>query len=431
MQLSLGDLLERRLLVTVSTALAAVVIFQATEVCVANRRIQSGQLASIQRGAALLPGNGEAWDRVGRFWQFNFANPDPATAVTAYEKAVRDDPNSSYYWMDLAGAYEDVGDLARARKAFERAEVVYPASSSVAWSYGNFLVRRQDYSAGYQKIRRALAVDKGLIPLAISRTWRSSEDVNVLLDEALPPTTDAYFQALRFLTAINRIDEALAVWKRLVSLGQPLALSDSFSFLDALIGSDRSDDAVRVWGEALARAGITNGETANRSFVWNGDFSRDFANGGLDWRWTSPVGAAASFDSSPPSKSGRSLRLDFSGGLNLALDSPIQFVPVQPSAPYRFHAYLRTDGITTDRGVQISVFDPNHAGAVNVLTDNFTGSHPWSAVEMDFTTGPETHFLAIRVVRMPSRMFENKLGGSALIADVSLLRSGKPSHAAS
>jgi hypothetical protein len=418
------------LLLAVSSAIAAVLTFQAAEVWVAHRQIQSGHLGSIESGAALLPGNGEAWDRVGRFWQFDFANPDASMAVRAYQRAVRDDPNSSYYWMDLAGACEDVGDVAGAQKAFERAEAVYPASALVAWTYGNFLVRRQDYSAGYQMIRRAVAADKGLIPLAISRTWRASEDVNVLLDEALPPTADAYFQALRFLTAINRIDEALAVWKRLVSLGQPLALSDSFSFLDALIGSDRSDDTVRVWGEALARAGITNGETAKQSFVWNGDFSRDFANGGLDWRWTSPVGAAASFDSSPPSKSGRSLRLDFSGGLNLALDSPIHFVPVQSSAPYHFHAYVRTDNITTDRGVQISVFDPNHSGAVNALTDNFTGSHPWSAVEMDFTTGPETHFLAIRVVRMPSRMFENKLGGSALIADVSLARSGKPSHAA-
>jgi hypothetical protein len=51
--------------------------------------------------------------------------------------------------------------------------------------------------------------------------------------------------------------------------------------------------------------------------IWNGDFSRDFGNGGLDWRWNAPLGVAASFDSPPPSKAGRSLRLDFSGGLKL------------------------------------------------------------------------------------------------------------------
>jgi hypothetical protein len=425
MQLSLEDSGERWALLGLSSVLCAILVFQASESWIADRRMRSGKLASIERGAELQPGNGEAWDRVGRFWQLDFTNPDSSMAAKAYEKAVHDDPNSSYYWMDLASAYEEMGDAKRAQEAFERAETVYPASALVSWNYGNFLVRRRDYSEGYRRIRRAVATDKGLLPLAISRTWRSSEDVNVLLNDALPATPDAYLQALDFLTSNNQPDAAVIVWKRLMALGKPLALPATFPFLDTLIGLDRPDDALRAWREALASAGLSGEAGAGQSLIWNGDFSRDLANGGLDWRWSAPLGAAASFDSAPPGVNGRSFRLDFSGGMNIDLEEPAEFVPVQPDRSYHFHAYLRTDEITSDRGVQFHLTDPNHRDAVNVLTDNFTGTRSWTAVDADLTTGPRTHFLAVRLMRTPSRMFDNKLGGTVWIAGVSLTPGGR------
>ena len=374
MQLSLEGSGERWALLSLSSALCAMLIFQASESWIADRRMRSGNLALIERGAELQPGNGEAWDRVGRFWQLDFTNPDSSMAVKAYERAVRDDPNSSYYWMDLASAYEEMGDVKRAQEAFERAEAVYPASALVEWNYGNFLVRRRDYAEGYRRIQKAVATDRGLLPLAISRTLRSSEDVNVLLDEALPATPDAYLQALDFLTSNNQPDAAVAVWKRLMALGKPLPLPATFPFLDTLIGLDRPEDALRAWQEALASAGLSGAAGSGESLIRNGDFSRDLANGGLDWRWSAPLGTAASFDSAPPGVTGRAFRLDFSGGMNIDLEEPAEFVPVQPGRSYHFRAYLRTDEITSDRGVQFHLTDPNHRDAVNVLTDNFTGT---------------------------------------------------------
>jgi tetratricopeptide (TPR) repeat protein len=428
MQLSLEDARERWVLLAVSSIISAVLIFQASEVWIADRRVQSGKLPSMERGAELLPGNGESWDRVGRFWQLDFANPDLSKAASAYEKAVRDDPASSYYWMDLASAYEDAGDLKRAREAFERAGDVYPLSALVAWNYGNFLVRRHDYSEGYKKIQKAVAADRSLLPLAISRTWRSSEDVNVVLNDALPATPEAYLKALAYFTSIQKIEEALVVWKRLVALGKPLALPAAFPLLDTLIGLDRSDEALRVWNEALTSAGLPGEATAGRSSIRNGDFSRDLANGGLDWRWKAPPGAAAAFDSAPPSQTGRSLRVDFNGGVNVDLGEPAEYVLVHPGRKYHFHAYLRTDGITTDQGVQFQLIDPNHANAVNGLTEDFTGTHPWTGVDADVTSGAQTHFILVRLIRTQSNMFDSKVSGTAWIAGVSLTPAEQPGH---
>jgi tetratricopeptide (TPR) repeat protein len=426
MQIWLDNARERSFLLILACAIAVILTFEATQMWIASHRMLSGELDPMLAGVALVPGNGEAWDRVGRFLQFDFANPDPARAVSEYQKAVHDDPNSSYYWMDLASAYEDLGEFDQAQESYRRAQAVYPISAMVAWNYGNFLVRRQKDSEGYAKIQEAVRQDPKLLPLAISRVWRSTENVSILLDRALPPTQEAYLQSLTFFTSFDLLDADMVVWRRLVSLGKPFPPADAFPFLDKLIMGDRAQDAQRAWKETMTLMGLFQGGTPNGSLVSDGNFAGDFALGGLGWRWNAPLGVVIGFDSPPPGQSGRSVRLDFGGGSNLSLDMPAQFVPIDPDHAYHFHSSIRTDQITTESGVRVSIVDPNHARAVNVVSDNFTGSHPWTEVDLDLHTGPQTHFLLIRLIRDPSRLFDNKLSGTAWIAGVSLA-SGKAS----
>jgi len=408
-----------RATLVVSIFMAILIFYQAAKIWLADYRVQSGQLDLMERGAALEPGNAEGWDRLGRMRQWDLMNPDPLRAVADLERAVKDDPLSAHDWIDLGAAYEDAGDIPRARAAFERAVSVYPSSGEVAWLYGNFLLRRQEYDAGYAQMQRAVRADPALLPLVITRTWRSNQDIQILLDRVVPPEASAYFQALDFLATNHQLDAALVVWQRLLAQGKPITLSRAFPFLAELIQQERSEDARRVWLEALAAAGLPHEPPRNQSLVWNGDFSHDFANGGLDWHWDGPLGVVVDFDSAPSGRSGRSLRLDFSGGINVDLSEPYQYVPVEPSHAYRFHAYLRTQSLTTESGARMSIQEPFHRSP-ELLSENLMGSHPWTSVDADVTTGPETHFLRIRLRRIPSRLFDNKLGGSMWLADVSL-----------
>ena len=431
MEITLRTTARRGGLVLLSLATAAILISQASVLWLASHRLDSEQVELMERGAALTPGDGSTWDRVGRLHQWDFVHPDLSTAINDFQKAVQDDPRSAHYWMDLAGAYEAAGDDARAREAYSRAKAVYPASGEVAFHYGNFLLREQQYPAAFAELRKAVRADPTLLPLAISRTWRSTEDINELVDQVLPANTDGYLQAVDFFASSNQAEPALAVWQRLVALKQPFALPRAFPFIDELIHEDRADDAARVWREALAAAGMPHVDPPNHSLVWDGDFGSEFANGGLDWRWTGVLGAEISFDSTPPGTGSRSVRLDFTGGSNLALTEPAQYVPVESGRGYHFHALMRTDGITTESGIRLSLTDPNHSNAANLTTENFTGSRAWTPVDADLTTGPQTHFLLLRLLRIPSRLFDNKLGGTAWIADVSLLPSRAPTEPSS
>ncbi|MGA8144866.1 MAG: tetratricopeptide repeat protein [Candidatus Acidiferrales bacterium] len=411
----------------VCLTLAATISFQAVRIWLADYRVHTDRIDQMERGVSLEPGNAAAWDRLGRIRQTDFENPDPGGAVRDFQKAVQHDPLSADYWMDLAGAYESTGNVPLAREAFNRARAAYPASAQVAWIYGNFLLRQDETGEGFAQINQAARTDPSLVPLAISRTWHSSQDVNLLLDRVLPANVDAYFQAIDFMASSREAAPALVIWQRILSLGKPIALPRSFPLLELLIQSDRAEDASRVWREALGAAGLPHDEPANHSLIWNGDFARDFENGGLGWRWNSSFGVAIDFDAAPPT-GGRSVRLDFGGGANLDLTQPLEFVPVEPARSYHFHASIRTEGITTESGVLFAITDPNHYRAINVLTENLTGSHVWTAADTDFSTGPETHFVLVQLRRFQSRLFENKLGGTAWIGNLSLTPSNAEEH---
>lgn len=421
MEISLASPRHRLLLLAGCALLAAVIIVQAIELWLENRWINSQDVHLVERGAALIPSDGTGWDNLGHLKQWSLANSDLPAAIEDYHRALRQNPRSAHYWMDLASAEEASGHSAEAADAFLHAQSVYPDSAEVAFYYGNFLLRRGEDASAYAQLRRAVRGDPSLLPLAISRAWRATGEADPIIDHLLPPNVNAYLQAIDYFASIHQCDAALSVWKRVVESKAAVPLASTFAFFDELISEDRSNDARRVWLQAVSATGRSDAGASSASVMWNGGFARNLAGGGLGWRWTPVVGAYLSFDAAPPQGGARSLRLDFDGGSNVDLTGPYQFVPVDPGETYHFRALMRTDAITTESGPRFSISDPNHAGAVNVVTDNFTGSHGWTPVDAQFVAGPQTHFVVIRLVRPPSRLFDNKLAGSLWIADVSLV----------
>jgi tetratricopeptide (TPR) repeat protein len=416
----------RGAILALAVCLFVLLCYQAGKLWVADHDIRSNTLPKLESAAALEPGNADAWDALGRFRQLDFSNPDPAGALADYQRAVRVNPLSAHHWMNLAGAYEANGDVEQARNAFQAARSVYPLSAEVAWNYGNFLLRQDQSAQGYAEIQQAVRSDPKLLTLAISRSWRSSRDVNILLDQVLPVDADAYLLALDYFASTKQMDPALVVWQRLVDTRKPIMLPKSFPFLDELIAEDRSTDARKVWTDTLALSRLGYEAPLRHSLIWNGDFARDFAGGGLGWRWHAPIGVDFAFDTVPRAYGVRSAQFFFGGGTNPELIEPAQYVAVEPNETYRFHAYMRTESITTEMGMSFWIIDPNHVGAVNVKTENLTGSHPWTSIDVDVVTGSKTHFLLVRLLRPASRMFDNKLSGTAWIADVSLIPSAAP-----
>jgi hypothetical protein len=370
------------------------------------------------RAANLEPGNADYWDRLGFYEKWNFDRRDLRRAMVYDLRATDVNPRSDTYWMDLADAYEAIGQPAPAREAFAKAQSVHPISSDVAWRYGNYLLRQGDNPEAFAELRRALATDPSLTVEAISECSKTSDDLPKVLAEVLPDQNRYYLIALEYFLAQNQTDAALTVWDQLLALGPTPKIEQAVPLINELIGHQRVEDALRVWQKALTSTGRP--EEVGSSLVFNGGFENNLLDGAFDWREDPVSGAAFSADSDVVHTGSRALRITFDGSENLDFKNLWQFVPVEPRQRYHFKAYLRLEGISTDSGARFAISDAFDNAALQILTPDFVGSQPWSLVEADFVTGPQTHLLTIALRRIPSWKFDNKLRGTVWVDDVSL-----------
>jgi hypothetical protein len=395
--------------------------YEAIRLELAEHWIWSDNLAKMQRAVQFEPGYAEYWDRVGRFVQFGLDEQDLVNAEQDYEKAVQISPMTARYWIDLAVAHENLGDLAKARHEFGIALQAYPDSAEVRWEYANFLLRQGQQTEALGEMRAAVQSDDTLLPLAINRAWRATRNANEMADAILPRTAVAYIEAIDFFGSEDNVDAGLLIWKRLADSHQPFEIEKLFGFFDATIRDGRGIDGKRMWLEALRACGLPHDPPADGSVVWNGGFEYDMLNGGYDWRLPPAMGVTADYDSIIFHGGKRSVRLDFGGGNNTDLAEPLEFVGVEPGKTYHFAGFLRTEGVTTESGVRFALFDPQRVDSVHAETEGLTGTVPWTELSTDIVAGPQTQVLQVELRRPPSRLFENKLGGTVWIDDVSLV----------
>ncbi len=413
----------------IALAVFAFVSFRAGKATLAEYRSSSPRPEDWLRAAQLEPGNGDYWDRLGLYYEYDFDHSDLPRAIQYFQKALQQNPRSDLYWMHLASAYEMSGDSAKARDAFGMAKAAYPISADVAWNYGNFLLRQSQLEEGFTEIRRAAITDPRLLPLAISRGWQADSDLDHLFSNLLPRSVDAYFLALDYFCSVREDGPALETWKRIIALGQAITLSRAFPFLDELIEQGKASEAEQAWRQAISASGWPHTEPGDGSLVWNGGFESPIANGGLGWREDYVFGASMSIDNTNFHSGSHSLRVDFSGGANVGFHHLTQYVPVEPQTRYHFSSYVRTEDISTESGLRFMIFDPKHGSEIRAFTTDLIRTNPWTLLDAGLVTGADTHFLVVALQRDPSRLFDNKLSGTVWLDDVALtplLESAKP-----
>src|SRR5262249_33668952 len=159
---------------------------------------------------------------------------------------------------------------------------------------------------------------------------------------------------------------AIAVWKRLLTLGQPITMAQAIPLVNALIDQNRVGEAEQSWQRALELTNRPQGQNGEKSLVFNGGFENEPAHGGFDWRDQSVPGVSYALDTAVFHSGKESMRVAFDGSGNFDFMNLLQYVRVNPGQTYHFSAYLRTEGITTDSGIRFSIYDPFHPARVRL-----------------------------------------------------------------
>jgi tetratricopeptide (TPR) repeat protein len=379
-------------------------------------------LKGFERATQLEPGDVRNWYLLGRYWQFNLEDSNTQQAIHAYKVAVSVDPLSSEAWLGLGAAYESAGEIAPARDAFLQARKAYALSAEVSWQYGNFLLRQGELAAAFAEMRRAVEADPKRGAEAFSRSLRADPDVAQILDRVLPPIRDVYVDVIWDQITEGHSDNALKVWDRLAAIHPSLPLRDVFTLMGALLARKQIADARRVWDQGVGFAGMADLQGPQGSVLWDGGFESGVANGGFSWIFPDVArGVQIAIDTGEKHSGSHSLRLTFDGKSNVNLQGACHYVPVQPSTPYRFSAWVRTRELTTDQGIRFQLRSLGTQDNSVGVTPDVHGSQPWTQIQNDWVSGKDVQELQVCVVRFPSDQAENKFQGSAWVDDVALV----------
>jgi tetratricopeptide (TPR) repeat protein len=420
-QIDLTSSRSRSLFLGFISLLAGILGYSAIKVSLAAHWDSSSKPELWLRAAALEPDKPSYWEHVGLYKQWNLVNSNERQAILYLERATQINPLSDKLCMELASAYENVGDTFRARQAYENAERAHPSSSDVARRYGSFLLRQGDFPLAFGEIRRALVNNPSLTANAISECWKADPNVDAILDSALPPSHDHYLMAINLFLAEQQLDAALAAWNRLLALKAAIRMEETIPLTDAFMSQDRLEEADKIWQQALEVTHWPQEKKEDRSLIFNGGFETVPANGGFDWREQRAAGASYALDTAVFHSGRQSMRVAFDGTSNLDFMHLQQYVPVRRAQSYQFSAYLRTETITTDSGLRFLIYDPFHPAKIQIVTPDLIGTNPWTPVHSEVTTAADTDLLVIVLRRIPSWKFDNKLRGTAWVDDVALV----------
>lgn len=376
----------------------------------------------IRKAIAWDPGNPQYYAALARVLERSFDEAgDLNEVIRLYEKATQLSPHKASYWAELGGAYELVGRTDDAQRAYERARELFPNSPEINWQLANFYLRAGKTEQALTPLQKVLLGDPQLRVPAFDLAWRAGTDPKLILDKMIPPNADIYFQYINYLIQKQHLDEAGEAWARLLALGLRFEPPAAFPYLDALIQTKRVKELTVAWA-ALSERNPTQirKRTYDTTLIRNGDFEAEILNGGLDWRVAPVEGVVVAVDSLTFFDGTHSLRISFDGKQNVDYGHMFQYIPVKPNSLYRFIGYTRAQGITTDSGPRLQIYDAYDPAKLFLSTENLVGSSSWGPQQLEFHTGPDTHLLLLRVARPPSRKFDNQIAGTVWIDRVSL-----------
>ncbi len=422
MILRLSSIAQRAALVAASFAVAILLSYFSTRNVLALHYAGLQTAQAYERAARWEPADSRNWHLLGRYWQYNLLDPDPARAIRSYLTALSLNPASSETWLDLATAYESEANLVAARDAFLNAKKAYPLSADVSWRYGNFLLREGELEPAFIEMRLAVAGDPKRAAKAFSSSLRTGSSIETILDRVLPPLTEAYLDVIRDQTTEGHTGNALKVWDRLASLHPRFSLRDSFSLVGALMTERRIAEASRVWDQAVLFAGLADLQSPPGSVLWDGGFESGVTGGGFSWLFSEEFrGVQLGTDTQEKHSGSRSLRLTFDGKFNINFAGVCHYVPVLSSSTYRFSAWVKARALATDQGIRFQLHSLGTQDTSTAVTSEVHGTAPWTRIELPWSAGKDVQEVHVCVVRFPSEDAANKIQGTAWVDDVALV----------
>jgi hypothetical protein len=339
-----------------------------------------------------------------------------ASAVSEAECALVADMASPYRWCDLGEALVEAGPEGMSKYCFRRAAELAPNAPHILLRAANGYFRLDDAMAALACTRRILAI----VPVHDQIIFSTYARMGITIEEALKsglPEGDvrASRAFLEWVIAQPSIEDARRVWLWAAPRG---VINDFVAdhYAAALVRERQYEAAIDSWSSYL---GARNDRGAN-GLLFNGSFEREPLGETFDWRLLQFAGVEVERDPQVAYAGKASLRIHFDGRDNISYRHVRQDV-VLPPGTYTLEARVRTNAITTDRGIALRICDALNEARFDARTADVVGTRDWTILRREVTIPPPVRLMAIQIVRDPSEKFDSAISGTAWVDDVKIV----------
>ncbi|HEU4593755.1 MAG TPA: hypothetical protein VFS10_01210 [Pyrinomonadaceae bacterium] len=354
-------------------------------------------LETAESATRLAPADPQSHLKVARLRRVSFEPEDLPEALRRYEQAAALAPNDYLIWTEMGRALGASGDSEGGVRALRRATELAPHYSLPRWHLGNALLRAGRTDEAFAELRLAAEADPALLAQVFNLAWQVYDQDMPRVIEAVGSSALARAQLTVVLVGRKRLDDALAVWSGLSAEEKQLHPGAGEALIRALYEQGQHRSALRALGEQG-----TQGLAAER--IANGGFESDIGPPGkqlFQWQVANlPPGASVAIDSRSAHGGQRSLRLSFNAPSQIDFKSVSQLVVAEAATRYRLTFFVRTEELKSAASLYTEVLDATGEGAVLGASPTVpVGTQEWQPVTVEFTTGPRTQSVLVRLNR--------------------------------
>ncbi len=340
---------------------------------------------------------------------------DAQNAIATFRELLERDSQNPYRWADLGEAFLDGGQREQARECHGQVLTLAPRSAPLLLRAANFLFQIGENNQALPITARILTLTPYYDSIIFSEYTRLVDHPEDVLLYGLPEDRRAVKSWLQYLMQAGRLDDAQRTWSWVAQRG---FADDSMAgeYAGFLVQQGHPDLAVSAWTRHL---GARARDYRKSNYLFNGNFEFAPSPSPFDWNLGHTQGVDVARDCSTARPGDCSLRISFAGTQNLDFAAASQIASVTPG-PYRLHASIRTQGLTTDQGIRFQISDAELPARLDVTFGRFKGTMPSSPVDQELVVPRQTRLLRVQIIRQPSMRFDNKVGGTAWIRDLKL-----------
>ena len=348
----------------------------------------------------------------GQLWAAGGDGIEPAVAL--YEESLRRNPASAARWCDLGDAYARAQDYVRAELAFTTAVELAPHSPPILVRAAGYHFSRDDKASALPLLARILALVRVYDGIVFSYFQRLGATVDEVLEDGMPDNPEAVNAYFEFTIDSSQHDATDAIWEDRRT--QPrLSEESACRYIDSLL--DRADGAR---ARAVYRQ-VVGAADEIEELLPNGGFEQAPLRTRLDWKWQSNDHIEINRSGRAAARGDYGLALKFGGEANIGFNQVRRDLRLEPGQ-YRFQADFRASDVTTDQGVRFMFVTGADYQRQLAQIANILGSSDWTTVSADVVIPPDSGTIQLRLVRLPSKRFDNKIAGEVFVDNLSLTK---------